>query len=150
MKRFAEGGERKKKMMTAAAGALLLALIALLFLNSMTADRDGRSSIIAGEKDVIYDDAGKTEEEVRLENILECIAGVGKARVMIRSGEKEQTASVFLTQEKDFEETGRIEGVIVAAEGADNPVVQSKITEAVATVCGVPFSSVAVYPMSQP
>ncbi len=90
MKRFAEGGERKKKMMTAAAGALLLALIALLFLNSMTADRDGRSSIIAGEKDVIYDDAGKTEEEVRLENILECIAGVGKARVMIRSSEKEQ------------------------------------------------------------
>ena len=35
-----------------------------------------------------------------------------------------------------------------AAEGAENPVIQSKITEAVATVCDVPYSSVAVYSMS--
>ena len=126
---------------------LLLMLISLLFLNSMVTDKDGRSSLMTGEDQVSYDDEGKTAEEIRLENILECIAGVGEVHVMIRSSEESPSASVFLSGD-DEEKGGEVKGVIVAAEGAENPVIQSKITEAVATVCDVPYSSVAVYSMS--
>ena len=147
MKKFAEGGEGKKKMLMTAAAVLLLMLISLLFLNSMVTDKDGRSSLMTGEDQVSYDDEGKTAEEIRLENILECIAGVGEVHVMIRSSEESQSASVFLSGD-DEEKGGEVKGVIVAAEGAENPVIQSKITEAVATVCDVPYSSVAVYSMS--
>ena len=147
MKKFAEGGEGKRKMLTAAAAVLLLILISLLFLNSMAADKDGRNSLMTGEDQVSYDDEGKTEEEIRLENILECIAGVGEVNVMIRSSKEHTSASVFLSEE-EAEKEGEVKGVIVAAEGAENPVIQSKITEAVATVCDVPYSSVAVYSMS--
>lgn len=102
---------------------------------------------MTGEDQVSYDDEGKTAEEIRLENILECIAGVGEVHVMIRSSEESPSASVFLSGD-DEEKGGEVKGVIVAAEGAENPVIQSKITEAVATVCDVPYSSVAVYSMS--
>ena len=115
MKKFAEGGEGKKKM-----------LISLLFLNSMVTDKDGRSSLMTGEDQVSYDDEGKTAEEIRLENILECIAGVGEVHVMIRSSEESPSASVFLSGD-DEEKGGEVKGVIVAAEGAENPVIQSKI-----------------------
>lgn len=147
MKKFAEGGEGKNKIRMAAAAALLLLLISLLFLNSMVTDKDGRSSLMTGEDQVSYDEGGKTSEEIRLENILECIAGVGEVHVMIRSSEENPSASVFLSEDEK-EKGGKVEGVIVAAEGAENPVIQSKITEAVATVCDVPYSSVAVYSMS--
>ena len=146
MKKFAEGGEKKKKMLSAAAAVLLLMLISLLFLNSMVSDRDGRTSLMTEEDQVSYEDEAKTAEEIRLENILECISGVGKVSVMIRSSGSE-SASVFLSDEEK-EKEGDVKGVIVAAEGADNPVVQAKITEAVATVCDIPYSGVAVYPMS--
>ena len=147
MKKFAEGGEGKKKMLMTAAAVLLLMLISLLFLSSMVTDKDGRSSLMTGEDQVSYDDEGKTAEEIRLENILECIAGVGEVHVMIRSSEESPSASVFLSGD-DEEKGGEVKGVIVAAEGAENSVIQSKITEAVATVCDVPYSSVAVYSMS--
>ncbi len=146
MKKFAEGGEKKKKMLSAAAAVLLLMLISLLFLNSMVSGRDGRTSLMTEEDQVSYEDEAKTAEEIRLENILECISGVGKVSVMIRSSGSE-SASVFLSDEEK-EKEGDVKGVIVAAEGADNPVVQAKITEAVATVCDIPYSGVAVYPMS--
>ena len=148
MKKFLEeAGEGKKKMMTGAFGIILLLLIALLFLNSMMEDKDGRRSIISQGDSGIYDDSSKTDEEIRLENVLECMAGVGKVQVMIRSDAEKETASVFLSgDEKDG--GGEVKGVIGVAEGADNPVIQSKIMEAVATVCGVPVSDVAVYSMS--
>ena len=146
MKKFAEGGEKKKKMLSAAAAVLLLMLISLLFLNSMVSGRDGRTSLMTEEDQVSDEDEAKTAEEIRLENILECISGVGKVSVMIRSSGSE-SASVFLSDEEK-EKEGDVKGVIVAAEGADNPVVQAKITEAVATVCDIPYSGVAVYPMS--
>ena len=148
MKKFLEEtGEGKKKMMTGAFGIVLLLLITLLFLNSMVKDRDGRSSIISKGDSGVYDDSSKTEEEVRLENVLESMEGVGKVHVMIRSDVEKETASVFLSGSEE-KSSGEIKGVIVVAEGAKNPVTQSKITEAVATVCGIPVSSVAVYSMS--
>ena len=115
MKKFAEGGEGKKKMLMTAAAVLLLMLISLLFLNSMVTDKDGRSSLMTGEDQVSYDDEGKTAEEIRLENILECIAGVGEVHVMIRSSEESPSASVFLSGD-DEEKGGEVKGVIVAAE----------------------------------
>lgn len=148
MKKFLEeAGEGKKKMVTGAFGIILLLLIALLFLNSMMEDKDGRKSIISQENSGIYDDSSKTNEEIRLENVLECMEGVGKVHVMIRSDDERETASVFFSEEAK-ESGGAVKGVIVVAEGAENPVVQSKITEAVATVCGVSVSDVAVYSMS--
>lgn len=148
MKKFLEEtGDGKKKMMTGAFGIILLLLIALLFLNSMMEDKDGRRSIISQENSGIYDDSSKTEEEIRLENVLGCMTGVGKVQVMIRSDTEKETASVFLSEDEK-KSSGEVKGVIVVAEGAENPVIRSKITEAVATVCGVPVSDVAVYAMS--
>ena len=67
MKKFLEeAGEGKKKMMTGAFGIILLLLIALLFLNSMMEDKDGRRSIISQGDSGIYDDSSKTDEEIRL------------------------------------------------------------------------------------
>lgn len=141
------GGEKRKKM-TGAFALILIVLIALLFLSSMLQSRDGRGSIISGEDSVSYEDFSGTDEEVRLENILECMSGVGEVHVMIRSSSESGTESVFMTEEEK-EKSGEVKGVIVVAEGAENPVVQSRITEAVATACGVPLSCVAVYSMEK-
>lgn len=143
---FEDTGEEKKKKLTGVFALVLIVLITLLFLSSMLQSRDGRGSIVSQEDGVSYEDSG-TQEEIRLENILECMSGVGEVHVMITGGVREETSTVFM--EEGEKSGGEVKGVIIVAEGAENPVIQSRLTEAVATACGVPPASVAVYPMSQ-
>ena len=143
---FEDTVEEKKKKLTGVFALVLIVLITLLFLSSMLQSRDGRGSIVSQEEGVSYEDSG-TQEEIRLENILECMSGVGEVHVMITGGVREATSTVFM--EEGENSGGEVKGVIIVAEGAENPVIQSRLTEAAATACGVPPASVAVYPMSQ-
>ncbi len=147
MKKISEGtGEEKRKKLTGVFALALIVLITLLFLSSMLQSRDGRGSIVSQEDGISYEDSG-TQEEIRLKNILECMSGVGEVHVMITGGSREETLSVFMEEEEGS--SGEVRGVIIVAEGAENPVIQSRLTEAAATACGVPPADVAVYPMSQ-
>lgn len=126
---------------------LLIVIISILFLNIMLNDRDGRKSVVSLEGSNSYSDQSKTNEEVRLENILTCMSGVGKVEVMIKSAGGEESKSVFSQESQS--ESGRIDGVIVVAEGAKNAAVKSRIVDAVATVCGIGASDVIVFEMKE-
>ncbi|MBQ9931285.1 MAG: hypothetical protein IJO79_02950, partial [Firmicutes bacterium] len=84
-----------------------------------------------------------TEEELRLEQILSLIRGVGEVDVMITYMEPDASRSVFSAE--DTGETRQVRGVIAAAEGADSPVVRQEITDAVTSVFHIPTSSVMVF-----
>ena len=60
--------------------------------------------------------------ELKLQNILECMEGAGKVKVMLMTGEQNGIYSSGETE---------VRGVLIAAEGASNPVVVQKIQQAV-------------------
>ncbi len=135
----------------------LIVIISIVFLNTMTESRDGRHSVISAEGSNEYIDSVKTDEEIRLQSILECISGVGKVHVMIQGSEDSSSApsSVFTaslsgssskSSAADGEKTG---GVIVVAEGGGDPNVCSRITDAVSTVCGIKPSKVVVFELRE-
>lgn len=139
----AEGkaGEMFRKMMA----LLLIVLISLIFLNVFLNDRDGRNSVVSIENSNYYADENKTGDELRLENILECMSDVGNAEVMIK-GNTNSGDGLFEDGSRDSSEN--VEGVIVVAEGASNAVVKSEIVDAVSTVCGISPHKVIVFEMS--
>lgn len=132
------------RLLTIAAAAV----ITLIFLNSMSADRDGRSTVISPEGSNQYTESVITEEEIRLKNILECISGVGKVQVMISGSSNSEPVSVFSSENRE-EKSDETCGVIVAAEGGGDPFIQSRITDAVSTVCGIKPSDVIVFELRQ-
>lgn len=128
---------------------LLIVSVSLLFLNTMLQNRDGRSTILSREGENEYISALETEEELRLRNILQCIKGVGNVEVMICSenGTREKNTSLFSTAQEASAQP--VTGVIVAAEGGDDPVIQSRIIDAVSTVCSIAPSDVAVFQLNR-
>ncbi len=141
----AASNKKLKQFMFRGLSFLLIAIISLLFLNVMLNDRDGRNSVVSLEGGT-YPDAEKTNDEVRLENILTCMSGVGRVEVMIKKDSEEESKSVF-SQEDSAD--SKVDGVIVVAEGAQNAVVKSRIVDAVATVCGIGASEVIVFEMKE-
>ncbi len=97
---------------------LIILAVALLSFDVFTHDTDGRKQII--------DENVSTE--TALCNILTDINGVGKVDVMLQYGEDDQ-----------------ITGVIVTAEGAENPVIKNDLVNAVRAVFNIPVSSVMVF-----
>lgn len=97
---------------------LIILSVALLSFDVFTQTKDGRKQII--------DDDGGTEAQ--LCNILTDIKGVGDVDVMLQYGENDQ-----------------ITGVIVTAEGADDPVVRNNLVNAVRAVFNISVSSVMVF-----
>lgn len=128
---------------------IIVTLAALLLLSAdiFSQSRDARRQIIDedGAEELSVNSRLQTEEELRLQEMLEHISGVGKNRVMITPREEQQTLSVFSSQEKKPE----VCGVIVAAEGANNASVKLAIVEAVASAYGVPTTSVMVFQLKQ-
>ncbi len=112
-----------------------------------TQERDGRRQIvdIDGGEEVAADRERKSEEELRLQTMLSQIAGVGENQVMITWQETEDAISVF----SQAQEHKKVQGVIVAAEGASNTKVQLSIINAVASVYDIPVSSVMVFQLEQ-
>ena len=74
--------------------------------------------------------SSKSETEVKLTGILSSIDGVGKTDVMIT------------------EEEGRIVGVIIVCEGADNLMTRSNILNAVSTALNIDKKIIAIYSLT--
>ena len=100
--------------------ALIIASIVLLSLSILTDDNDSRKQI--------SDDDGATE----LCSILSEIKGVGDVNVMLQYNDK-----------------NNVTGVIVTAQGADDPVVKTNIVKGVAALYDIPVSSVMVFEKNQ-
>lgn len=97
---------------------IIIICVVLLSFDVFTADKDKRKQIIDEE----------ITTESTLCNILTDIKGVGKVDVMLQCDENEQ-----------------ITGVIVTAEGADDPIVKNDLVNAVRAVFNIPVSSVMVF-----
>lgn len=127
---------------------LFVAVIALLLFDVLTQSKDGRRQIVDMDGGTEYTDetALATEEELRLEGILSQMKGVGDTNVMITYQNNEETDSVF--NSGNSSKNPKVEGVIVASEGAGDIVVRNNIINAVATVFDIPASNVVVYEKS--
>lgn len=97
---------------------LIILSVALLSFDVFTQNKDGRRQII--------DEDGGTEEALCA--ILTDIKGVGDVDVMLQYGEEDQ-----------------ISGVIVTAEGAEDPITRNNLVNAVRAVFNIPVSSVMVF-----
>lgn len=97
---------------------LIIISVALLSFDVFTNDTDKRKQII--------DETVSTE--TALCSILTDIKGVGKVDVMLQYNSDEE-----------------ISGVIVTAEGADDPVIRNNLVNAVRAVFNIPVSSVMVF-----
>ena len=107
-----------KETITKLVSLLMVAAIFFLSLSILTDDDDGRK--------MISDSHGATESA--LCGILSEIKGVGDVKVLVEYGEQSTVC-----------------GVIVTAEGADNPVVKNDIIKGVSTLYDIPVSSVMVF-----
>ena len=74
--------------------------------------------------------SAKSETEVKLTGILSNIDGVGKTDVMIT------------------EEEGKIVGVVIVCEGADNLMTRSNILNAVSTALNIDKKNIAIYSLT--
>ena len=101
---------------------LLIASIGILTLSIITDNNDGRKQII--------DRDGGTEE--KLCAILSSIKGAGSGDVMV-----------------EYNDDDNVSGVIVIADGGENPVVANELTKGVATLYDIPVSSVIVFEKEQ-
>lgn len=97
---------------------LIIISVALLSFDVFTQNTDKRKQII--------DETVSTE--TALCTILTDIKGVGKVDVMLQYDKDEQ-----------------ISGVIVTAEGAEDPVIRNNLVNAVRAVFNIPVSSVMVF-----
>lgn len=126
---------------------VVLAALALLLLNVLSVDKDGRRQVVDndGAQEYIESDTGsvQTKEEKRLAEILSQIKGVGDAEVMITWQDDEQTASVFSSNQNA--EKNRVKGVIIAADGASDAVTKNDIIKAVSAVFNIPSANVMVF-----
>lgn len=109
---------KTKELMVKVIAVLIIISVALLSFDVFTSDTDERKQIIDETVDT----------ETALCNILTDINGVGEVDVMLQYDEDEQ-----------------ISGVIVTAEGAENPVIKNDLVNAVRAVFNIPVSSVMVF-----
>lgn len=97
---------------------LLIASIAILAFSILSESSDGRRQIA--------DLDGGSEEQ--LCSVLSSIEGAGEVQVMV-----------------SYDSEDAVSGVIVIAEGGDDPVVASDLTRGVSTLFDIPLSNVIVF-----
>jgi len=97
---------------------LLAVSVTILALSILTEPHDGRKQILDGD--------GGTEEQLCA--VLSSIEGAGQVEVLVEYGNRNE-----------------VKGVIVLAEGGNNPVVANHLTNGVATLYSIPVSSVIVF-----
>ena len=122
---------QSKELLNKFLALVLTAAAALLFLNVLTDDRDGRQQVVDEDGAEEITDFGLSGEEQRLQRILSTMEGVGEV-------------SVLLSREP---ESGRVQGAVIAAEGAEHPVIKSRILDAVAALYAIGVNEIAVFPM---
>lgn len=117
---------------------LILALIGVLVL--ILAMPQGESEKeITGHMNQTEEENGEELEE-RLERILKNTQGVGEVRVMITKAGQEES---FAKEEGSNE----VEGVVVVAEGAENPDVKKKIQDIVVALFPVEVHKIEIVKM---
>lgn len=107
-----------KELMIKVIAVLIILSVALLSFDVFTENTDERKQIIDETVDT----------ETQLCNILTDINGVGDVDVMLQ-----------------YNEDSKISGVIVTAEGAENPIIKNNLVNAVRAVFNIPVSSVMVF-----
>lgn len=107
-----------KETMVKVIAVLIIISVALLSFDVFTQNTDERKQVIDESVDT----------KTALCSILTDINGVGDVDVMLQYDEDEQ-----------------ISGVIVTAEGAENPVIKNDLVNAVRAVFNIPVSSVMVF-----
>ena len=117
-----ERPEIKKETMVRIIGAIIVASVFLLTISILTDSHDSRRQV--------SDDDGATESA--LCSFLSEVKGVGDVDVMIQYGEE-----------------SKVSGVIVTAQGAEDPVVKTSIIKGVSTLFDIPASSVMVFEKNQ-
>lgn len=124
---------------------LAVAIVALLLINVMNINKDGRSQIIDEDGATEYDgtESGFTAEETRLAKVLSQISGVGAVDVMISYENNEEKNSIF--SETSEESSQKVRGVIITAAGAGSPIIKNDIMHAVATLFDIPIQNVIVF-----
>lgn len=125
--------------------AAVIAALALLLLNVLSVNRDGRRQIVDNDGTEEYlarEEEMEHEEEKRLAEILSQMKGVGQVEVMMTWQEPE-TVSVFSSNQEA--EKRKVKGVMIAAEGASQAVVRDKIISAVSAVFDLPPANVMVF-----
>lgn len=114
---------------------MLLAVIAL-----PTDKKSSSGDSLTGGSRVSEASSEKERLEERLEELLSGVEGVGKVRVLLT-----------VSQEKDSfygsSQEGKVTGVLVSAEGGDNPVVIRNIQQAVMALFQVEAHKIKVMKM---
>ena len=101
---------------------MLIASLGVLTLSILNDNDDGRRQII--DKD------GSSEEQLCI--LLSNVKGAGECDVMV-----------------EYKDDNSISGVMVIAEGGNDPVVANNLTKGVATLYNIPLSSVIVFEKEQ-
>ena len=124
---------------------LFVAAIALLLFDVLTQSKDGRRQIVDmdGGTEYTEETALATEEEIRLQEILSQMKGVGDTSVMITYQYVDEPDTVFGSG--NTKKDRKVEGVIIAAMGAGDIIIRSNIIDAVSTVFDIPASNVVVF-----
>ena len=78
--------------------------------------------------------------ETRLARTLSCMEGAGRAEVTIRTREVASSGGVFGTSVSESVPCG----AVVVAQGAQDPLVEMELRQAVCALLGLPASSVSV------
>jgi len=82
------------------------------------------------------------EVEERLKRVLSVMEGVGDVEVMVTT---KNTESSLFSEERNL---GEVQGVVIVAQGADEPTVNAKILEAVKALFGIDAHKISIIKMS--
>lgn len=121
---------------------MLLLLGLLLTVIAMPTSRKKEENTIklleSSKEDAL---AEKTELEAKLEALLGSADGVGKVQVLLMTGQDTDTKGFYASGDT------KVTGVLISAEGADNPVTVQNIQQAVMALFQVEAHKIKVMKM---
>lgn len=104
---------------------LLLGLLLAVAAMPVSHETEKETPFILSGSSESEDTVLKTELETKLESILSKTEGVGEVRVMLMTGKKKDTQGFSGSDETE------VTGVLITAQGAENPVTVQNIQQAV-------------------
>ncbi len=125
-------------------------LIVVLFIPTGAKKENNFAEIQESAREESFTDTSleyEEELELRLEEILSQMEGVGEVEVMItlKSTSKTQSGSFTYTAQKSYPE---VEGVFVVSQGGDDSSVKLAITEAIQALFGIDVHKIKIVKMN--
>lgn len=108
-------------------------LILIMAIPSDTQENENISQMIQQENESV---------EAQLEYVLSAMEGVGNVKVMIST---EHTQSTLFGSEN---QQGNVTGVVVVAQGAGNPVVDARISDAIKALFSIDVHKISIVKMT--